>query len=207
MGTIVLQHRCCHHSDHAPALDVLPDAPDFIARSASPLSRIEDSSHGPNGPEDICLPRYTSAPSHDASAPRRCCLILTHYGCCSASRPSICWMTYGEYCESYDGSEIFTSLSSLSATPCLVLPRALHVDAVDIFLSSIYIGFQGKYFSFFFFLCLCYHVSYVALLCFVYMFLEMGLCFRRVGWEMFSLMRVCCFPSGLISCFSFLFVS
>ena len=93
------------------------------------------------------------------------------------------------------------------ATPCLVLPRALHVDAVDIFLSSIYIGFQGKYFSFFFFLCLCYHVSYVALLCFVYMFLEMGLCFRRVGWEMFSLMRVCCFPSGLISCFSFLFVS
>lgn len=36
------------------------------------------------------------------------------------------------------------------ATPCLVLPRALHVDAVDIFLSSIYIGFQGKYFFFLF---------------------------------------------------------
>ena len=53
------------------------------------------------------------------------------------------------------------------ATPCLVLPRALHVDAVDIFLSSIYIGFQGKYF---FSLLLCYHVSYVALLCFVRVF-------------------------------------
>ena len=59
-------------------------------------------------------------------------------------------MTCGEYGESYDGSEIFSFLSSLSATPCLVLLRALHVDAVDIFLSSIYIGFQGKYFSFLF---------------------------------------------------------
>ena len=59
-------------------------------------------------------------------------------------------MTYGEYCESYDGSENFSSLSSLCATPCLVLPRASHVDAVDIFLSSIYIGFQGKYFFFLF---------------------------------------------------------
>lgn len=68
-------------------------------------------------------------------------------------------MTYGEYCESYDGSEIFSSLSSLSATPCLVLPRALRVDAVDIFLSSIYIGFQGKYFFFLF--------SFVMLLCLI----------------------------------------
>lgn len=73
MGAIVLQHRRCYHSDYAPALDVLPDAHDSGAESASPLSWIEDSSHGPNVPEGPCLP-------HDASAPRWCCLILTHSG-------------------------------------------------------------------------------------------------------------------------------
>lgn len=107
-------------------------------------------------------------------------------------------MTYGEYCESYDGSEIFSSLPSLCATPCLILPRALHVDAVDIFLSSIYIGFQGKYF---FSLLLCYHVSYVALLCFVRVF-----AFGVSDGKWFCSF-VCVFPSGLISFSLFLSVS
>ena len=90
-------------------------------------------------------------------------------------------MTYGEYCESYEGSEIFSSLSYLCATLCLVLLTELHVDAVDIFLSSIYIGFQGKYFSFLF-----SFVMLSCLICCTFMFFT-GLCFWRVGWEVFLL--------------------